>query len=159
MSHQVKIVRPSWDEYFLLIAKTVALRSHDAETHVGAVIVDDNHRILSTGYNGFPPGCDDSGLPNIRPYKYPYMIHAEMNAIASSRQDLRNSTLYTTHSPCGECAKAIITAGIKHVVYEIAYLNDNFDFVQNFLTSCGITCTQKAAETKIEYFPTQAVEQ
>lgn len=158
MTNQVKIVRPSWDEYFLLIAKTVSMRSHDAETHVGAVIVDENHRILSTGYNGFPPGCKDHDLPNIRPYKYPYMIHAEMNAIASSRQDLRNATLYTTHSPCGECAKAIITAGIKHVIYATAYVNDNFNFVKDFLASCGITCTQKAVETKLEYFPDQAGE-
>ena len=134
-----KITRPTWDEYFILIAQTVSLRSHDAETQVGAVIVDENHRILSTGYNGFPPGCDDDALPNLRPDKYPYMVHAEMNAIASSRQDLRNATLYTTHSPCGECAKAIITAGIKRVVYKTAYANDNLNFITNFLTNCGIS--------------------
>ncbi len=130
--------RPSWDEYFMLIAKTVSLRSHDAETQVGAIIVDENHRILSTGYNGFPPGCDDTELPNTRPAKYPYMVHAELNAIASSRQDLRNATLYTTYSPCNECAKAIITAGIKRVVYEKAYRNDNYDFIETLLSSCKV---------------------
>lgn len=159
MTKQIKVNRPSWDEYFLLIAKTISVRSHDAETQVGAVIVDENHRIISTGYNGFPPGCDDKHLPNIRPYKYPYMIHAEMNAIASSRQDLRNATLYTTHSPCGECAKAIITAGIKHVIYGTAYKNDNFNFVHDFLSSCGITCTQKGVETKVESLSDQAAKQ
>lgn len=132
------IKRPAWDEYFMLIAQTVSLRSHDAETQVGAVIVDENHRILSTGYNGFPPGCDDDALPNLRPAKYPYMVHAEMNAIASSRQDLRNSTLYTTHSPCNECAKAIITAGIKRVVYQQMYRNDNHEFVESLLSACKI---------------------
>lgn len=133
-----QIMRPSWDDYFIMIAQTVSVRSHDAETKVGAVIVDANHRILSTGYNGFPPGCDDQELPNLRPHKYPYMIHAEMNAIASSRADLRNATLYTTHSPCNECAKAIITAGIKRVVFHQAYKNDNFDFISNLFSACRI---------------------
>jgi len=137
-----KTHRPTWDEYFILIAETVSLRSHDAETKVGAVIVDENHRILSTGYNGFPPGCRDEDLPNTRPDKYPYIIHAEMNAIASSRQDLRNATLYTTYSPCNECAKAIITAGIKRVVYKYAYKNDNYEFIEQLLSSCHISAVE-----------------
>jgi dCMP deaminase len=138
-SHKKVFKRPSWDEYFLDIATAVAKRSHDGETHVGVVIVDENHRILATGYNGFPPGSDDESLPNLRPDKYPYMVHAEINAIASSRQDLRNSTLYCLYSPCRECTKAIITAGVKTVVYQTPYLNDDHQFVHKFLTSCGIT--------------------
>lgn len=141
-----EIVRPSWDEYFILIAQAVASRSHDAETQVGAVIVDENHRILSTGYNGFPPGCDDHNLPNLRPDKYPYMVHAELNAIASSRQDLRNATLYSTYSPCGECAKAIVTAGIKRVVYRTAYANDNFQFINKFFQECGLVFQAEHSE-------------
>jgi dCMP deaminase len=132
------VKRPGWDEYFLGIAEAVSKRSHDGETHVGVVIVDENKRILATGYNGFPPGCDDTLLPNLRPDKYPFMVHAEMNAIASSRQDLRNSTLYVTWSPCRDCAKAIITAGVKSVVYRREYRNEDFDFVINFLSSCGV---------------------
>jgi len=131
-------VRPSWDEYFLNIAEVVATRSHDIETQVGVVIVDKNNRILATGYNGFPPGCNDSKLPNTRPEKYKYMVHAEINAIASSRQDLRNSSLYVTISPCSNCIKAIVTAGIKKVVYKNKYENDDYLFVKNFLEECGV---------------------
>jgi dCMP deaminase len=119
--HRLAVTRPSWDEYFLNIAEAVAARSHDAETKVGCVIVDAEHRVLATGYNGYPPGYNDELLPNIRPYKYKYMVHAEMNAIASSRADLRGGTLYCTSTPCNDCAKAIVTAGIKRVVCAKAY--------------------------------------
>lgn len=131
-------IRPSWDVYFMEIAKKVATRSHDRETKIGAVVVDENNRIIATGYNGFPPGSDDDSLPKTRPEKYPYMIHAELNAIASSRQDLRNSTLYVTKSPCKECAKAIITAGVKRVVYQNVYSNDDFSFVQKLFTQAEV---------------------
>lgn len=132
------VARPSWESYFLSIAEAVSARSHDGETHVGVVIVDENKRILATGYNGFPPGCDDTVLPNLRPDKYPFMVHAEMNAIAASRQDLRNSSLFVTWSPCRDCAKAIITAGIRNVVYRHEYRNEDFEFVMNFLKTCGV---------------------
>lgn len=130
--------RPTWDEYFLNVAEAISHRSHDGETKVGCVIIDDNKRIMATGYNGFPPGCDDSELPNLRPDKYPFMVHAEINAIASSRQDLRGSTAYLTYNPCRDCAKAIITAGIKNVVYGCEYLNDDKDFIFSFLKKCGV---------------------
>jgi dCMP deaminase len=103
------------------------------------VIADENKRIMATGYNGFPPGSDDLSLPNLRPDKYPFMVHAEVNAIAASRQDLRGSTLYCTFSPCRDCAKAIITAGIKNVVFKNSYNNDDYLFVIKFLNSCGVT--------------------
>ncbi len=134
--------RPSWDEYFIGIAEAVSKRSHDGETQVGVVIVDENKRILATGYNGFPPGCDDTKLPNLRPDKYPFMVHAEINAIAASRQDLRNSSLYCTFSPCRDCAKAIITAGVKKIVFRTAYKNEDYDFVMSFMRSCGIEVRQ-----------------
>ena len=130
--------RPSWDEDFLGIADAVSKRSHDPQTQVGAVITDENNRIIATGYNGFPPGCDDTSLPNLRPDKYPFMVHAEINAISSSRQDIRGATLYVTWSPCRECAKAIITAGVKKVVYKTSYQNDDYQFVKDFFTQCGI---------------------
>lgn len=134
--------RPPWDEYFIGIAEAVAKRSHDGETQVGVVIVDENKRILATGYNGFPPGCDDTKLPNLRPDKYPFMVHAEINAIAASRQDLRNSSLYCTFSPCRDCAKAIITAGVKKIVFKTAYKNEDYEFVMNFMRSCGLEVRQ-----------------
>jgi dCMP deaminase len=113
--------RPEWAPYFLGIAKAVAARSHDAETQVGCVIVDQRKRVISTGYNGFPPGFRDDVLPDVRPAKYPYMIHAEVNAIASCKTDLNGATLYCTHSPCADCVKAIITSGIRSVVYATRY--------------------------------------
>lgn len=137
-----KVERPTWERYFIGIAEAVSKRSHDGETQVGVVIVDENKRILATGYNGFPPGSEDEALPNLRPDKYPFMVHAEINAIAASRQDLRNSSLYCTFSPCRDCAKAIITAGIKTVVYKTAYINEDFDFVMNFMKSCGLEIRQ-----------------
>lgn len=132
------VKRPTWDEYFLAIAEAVSRRSHDAETQVGVVVVDENKRVIATGYNGFPPGMDDENLPNCRPDKYPFMVHGEINAIAASRQDLRNSTLYVTHSPCRECAKAIITAGVKAVVFGKTYANEDNDFVIRFLRDSGM---------------------
>ncbi len=130
--------RPCWDEYFLAIADVVSRRSHDPETQVGAVVVDANRRIIATGYNGFPPGCDDAHLPNLRPDKYPFMVHAEMNAIASSRTDLRAATFYVTSSPCLECAKAIITTGAREVVFKSFYANADHEFVLKFLHDCGV---------------------
>ncbi len=141
-ANRKEVERPSWDHYFIGIAEAVAKRSHDGETQVGVVIVDENKRILATGYNGFPPGCDDRQLPNLRPDKYPFIVHAEINAIAASRQDLRNSSLYCTYSPCRDCAKAIITAGIKNVVFQTAYKNEDYDFVMNFMRSCGLEVRQ-----------------
>ena len=111
------MIRPSWDEYFLQLTQVISTRSHDAETKVGAVIVDKKNRILATGYNGFPPGVFNTYLPTNRPEKYNYMIHAEINAIIYAKRDLKGSTLYCTHSPCIDCAKGIITAGIEKVVY------------------------------------------
>lgn len=113
----------SWDEYFMAIAKLVSNRSKDPVTKVGACIVKDK-RIISTGYNGFPNKCKDSDYPwdkgneLVTINKYFYVVHAELNAILNSRQDIENSTLYVTLFPCNECAKAIIQAGIKTVVYD-----------------------------------------
>jgi dCMP deaminase len=134
--------RPNWDEYFLGICDAVSERSHDEETRVGVVITDASNRILATGYNGFPPGCDDKMLPARRPEKYAYMVHAEMNAIASSRQDLRGASLYVSHSPCRECTKAIITAGIRRIVFRNRYENEDFLFIQALFGSCKIDLIQ-----------------
>ena len=113
----------SWDEYFMAIAEVVKLRSKDPNTKVGACIVKDN-KILSTGYNGFPRGCDDDKYPwdkgneNEVDNKYFYVVHAELNAILNSTQSVKDSTIYVTLYPCNECAKAIIQSGIKKVIYK-----------------------------------------
>lgn len=114
----------SWDEYFMGVAMLAAKRSKDPSTQVGACIVDDDNRILSTGYNGFPQGCSDEEYPwaraseNANETKYPYVVHAELNAILNNRgKNLTGSRIYVALFPCNECAKAIIQSGIREVVY------------------------------------------
>ena len=113
----------NWDEYFMGVALLAAERSKDPSTQVGACIVDDTNRILSTGYNGFPKGCSDDEFPWNRnseegETKYPFVVHAELNAILNNRgKSLANSKIYVALFPCHECAKAIIQAGITEVIY------------------------------------------
>ena len=111
----------SWDEYFMGVALLAAKRSKDPNTQVGACIVDENNVILTTGYNGFPIGCSDDEFPWNREgeiTKYPYVVHAELNAILNaSGKSLKGSRIYVALFPCNECAKAIIQAGIKEVIY------------------------------------------
>lgn len=114
----------SWDEYFMGVAKLSALRSKDPNTQVGACIVSKDNKILSMGYNGLPIGCSDDEFPWNREgdpldNKYMYTAHSELNAILNYRGgSLDNAKMYVTLFPCNECAKAIIQAGIKTLVYD-----------------------------------------
>lgn len=107
--------RLSWNSYFFKLCYLVSERSPDAQTKHGAVIVDKENRIISTGYNGFPAGGPDSLLPNLRPAKYPYMVHAEMNALISSRCDVRDFSIYVTGFPCKSCLLHLVSAGIRKI--------------------------------------------
>ena len=112
-----------WDEYFMAIAKLSAGRSKDPSTQVGACIVSNDNRILSIGYNGAPNGFSDEKFPWGRDgknldTKYPYVVHAELNAILNSIGDLKGCTIYVSLFPCHECVKAIIQSGIKEVIYD-----------------------------------------
>lgn len=113
--------RPTWDEYFLEIAFSVAERSTCDRAHVGAVLVRDK-RILSTGYNGSPAGlphCDEVGHLMIDGHCV-RTLHAEQNAIIQSALhgvSSEGATAYVTHQPCLTCAKMLINAGIRRVVY------------------------------------------
>jgi dCMP deaminase len=113
----------SWDEYFMGVAILSSHRSKDPSTQVGACIVDREKKIVGVGYNGFPIGCNDDELPwdregDFLDTKYPYVCHAELNAILNSiSRDLRGSSIYVALFPCNECAKAIIQSGIREVVY------------------------------------------
>ncbi len=114
----------SWEEYFMAIAQLSAKRSKDPGTQVGACIVNKNNRIIGIGYNGFPTGCSDDELPwdregDFLDTKYPYVCHAEMNAItnASNKPDLDGASMYVSLFPCNECAKLIVQVGIKEVVF------------------------------------------
>ena len=111
----------NWDEYFMGVAMLAARRSKDPSTQVGACIVSQDNIIISTGYNGMPKGCSDDEFPWDREgteTKYPYVVHAELNAILNSNgRDLRGSRIYVALFPCNECAKAIIQSGIREVIY------------------------------------------
>lgn len=107
----------NWNEYFMEFARTASLRSKDPMTKVGSVIVDSDMRIVSTGYNGFPPGVGEPKNLWERPVKYKLVVHAECNAIGQARRDLRGSMLYTTLQPCCECLKMIASVGIDRVYY------------------------------------------
>lgn len=112
----------SWDKYFMGIAVLSAMRSKDPSTQVGACIVNKNKRIVGIGYNGMPIGCEDDSFPwertgNMLETKYPYVVHAEPNAILNSNSSLEGCTIYVTLFPCNECSKLIIQSGIKEIVY------------------------------------------
>ena len=116
----------SWDEYFMGVAHLSGMRSKDPNTQVGACIVSPDNKILSMGYNGFPKGCSDDEFPCERENdndrnltKYPFVTHSELNAILNYRGgSLEGTKLYVSLFPCNECAKAIIQAGIRTVVYD-----------------------------------------
>ena len=115
----------SWDEYFMGVAILSGMRSKDPNSQVGACIVSEDNKILSMGYNGFPKGCSDDEFPwdkmDEDPYnrKYFYVTHSELNAILNYRGgSLEGAKLYVSLFPCNECAKAIIQAGIKTVIYD-----------------------------------------
>lgn len=117
----------SWDEYFMGVSILSSLRSKDPNTKVGACIVNKNKRIVGIGYNGFPVGCSDDEFPwgrdgEFLKTKYPFVVHAEANAILNSTTDLSGATIYVSLFPCHECSKLIIQSGIK----EIVYLSDKY---------------------------------
>ena len=111
------------------ISLLAAMRSKDPNTQVGACIVNSDNIIISTGYNGFPKGCSDDVFPWERESseenktKYPYVVHAELNAILNSGgRSLKGARVYVALFPCNECAKAIIQSGI----HEVVYLSDKY---------------------------------
>lgn len=116
----------SWPDYFMAVAFLAAQRSKDPSTQVGACIVNNEHKVVGVGYNGFPQGCSDDEFPwNRDEYvdspletKYLFVCHAEANAIANKNcSDVKGCTIYVALFPCNECAKGIIQSGIRKVIY------------------------------------------
>ena len=108
----------NWDEYFLEIAETVALKSKDPSSKMGCVIVDQNKRVVSLGYNGLIQGANESKMTlTERPMKYYFAIHSEMNALLFAYRDLTGCTLYNRVATCENCLKYCLQAGIKRFVY------------------------------------------
>lgn len=120
--------RPNWNEYFVAIAKQVATRATCDRRHVGSVLVSKDRVILSTGYNGAPrgmPHCDEAGHEIVEGHCV-RTVHAEANAIAQAARtgaSVEGATLYTTASPCYDCFKLLINAGVKKVVYNEFYMS------------------------------------
>lgn len=146
----------SWDQYFMAMAHLSAKRSKDPSTQVGACIVNKQKRVVGLGYNGFPKGCNDDEFPWEREgefleTKYPYVVHAELNAILNSIQSLSDCTIYVSLFPCNECAKAIIQSGISCVVYE----SDKYAGTQENIASkkmfrdAGVELVQLMYETEV----------
>ena len=107
-----------WDEYFLEITEVVAKKSKDPSSKMGCVIVDQNHRVVSMGYNGMIQGADESKMTmSERPMKYYFATHSEMNAVLFAKRDLTGCTVYNRVATCDNCLKYCLQAGIKRFVY------------------------------------------
>lgn len=138
----------SWDEYFMGVAMLSAKRSKDPSTQVGCCIVSKDKKIIGIGYNGFPKNISDDDLPwgregNFEDTKYPYVVHAEANAILNSTRNLEGSTAYVTLFPCNECAKLIVQSGIKEIFYLDDFHHDSKETVasRKILDMAGVKYT------------------
>ncbi|MFV0479724.1 MAG: deoxycytidylate deaminase [Anaerorhabdus sp.] len=139
----------TWDEYFMGLAHLSAFRSKDPSTQVGAVIVDQENRVVSIGYNGLPRGCSDETFPwgregGMLESKYAFVVHAELNAILNSPRPVKNCILYVSLFPCNECAKAIIQSGIKKIIYECDKYSDTeaVKASKKMMDAAGVTYRQ-----------------
>jgi len=142
----------SWDEYFMGVALLSGRRSKDPSTQVGACIVNQQNKIVGAGYNGLPMGCNDEDFPwektgDFLQTKYPYVCHAELNAILNNiGMDLSGCRIYTALFPCNECSKAIIQSGIK----EVGYLSDKYDGTDVSVASKRMLDTASVSYRKVE---------
>jgi len=146
----------TWDEYFMGVAILSGMRSKDPGTQVGACIVSEDYKILSMGYNGFPKGCSDDefswdregdGLDS----KYLYSTHSELNAILNyTGGSLEGTKIYVSLFPCNECAKAIIQAGIKTIVYDSDKYDDSMSVIasKKMLDAAGVRYYQYSRSNK-----------
>ncbi|OPX30568.1 MAG: cytidine deaminase [Candidatus Omnitrophica bacterium 4484_171] len=151
--------RPGWDEYFMKVAKLVSSRSTCLRRKVGAVLVKDK-RILATGYNGAPTGivhCEVTGclreklhVPSGERHELCRGLHAEQNVILQAALhgiSVNGSTIYITNAPCSICAKMIINAGIKEVIYADSYPDR---MAQDFLKEANIKIIKMGETDKRE---------
>lgn len=134
----------NWKEYYMSIAETVSQKSKDPSTKVGCVIISEDNKPISFGYNGFVAGCDESFMTFEKPMKYYLTIHAEMNALISAQRSLKGSTVYVTHLSCENCMKHLIQAGVKKIVYKYSNTAGNYfdsevcDALRRLIKASGI---------------------
>jgi dCMP deaminase len=148
----------SWDEYFMGVAYLSSLRSKDDSSQVGACIVNQKNRIVGIGYNGLPIGCSDDEFPWEREgeylqTKYPYVVHAEPNAILNATVTLEGSRIYVTLFPCNECAKLIIQSGIREVIY----LSDKYSGTESDLAAKRLFAAAGISARKLEGYSLRVV--
>jgi len=143
---------PNWDHYFLNMVRTVSTKSKDPHTQIGCVIVGPDREIRSTGYNSFVRGLNDT-VParQERPEKYWWIEHAERNAIYNAARmgtSLNHCTIYIPSLPCVDCARAIVSVGIKQVVnsnqavaawVQKPQWQDHIERTQQMFAECGVT--------------------
>ena len=142
--------RPSWDEYYMTIAEQVSRRSPDVHTKHGCVLVDRDHRVISTGYNGPVAGLPNDMVPTTRPDKYHWFIHAEDNAVAFARCDLTGATAYVTGPPCSACFRRLLQVGVTRIVYgerQSACISDaEWQACQQMAAALNVTIIEVPAE-------------
>lgn len=138
----MNIANYKWDLRFLDLAKFVSTWSKDPSTKVGAVITDQENRIISIGYNGFPQDISDDNRLDDRETKYKIIVHGEMNAILFANKSLEFCTLYTyPFMPCPRCAGVIIQTGIQRVVSYNSMPDrwrDDFNLSQQLFKESGV---------------------
>lgn len=121
VSREKGIGRWSWAQYFISLAHLVSTRSSDQSSKIGCVIINNfDYTILSTGYNSPPRGMNDRAVPQTRPEKYEWFVHAEEAAIANAARHgirLKNSICFVTSLPCPRCMRKLINAGIVKIYY------------------------------------------
>lgn len=127
---KAKLTRPSWDDYFMAVTRIIATRSTCDRLRAGAILVK-NNRIISTGYNGSPPGllhCDEEAGHLLEEGHCVRTVHAEHNALLQAAvlgaMSTQGATMYALYNPCIHCAKYIVTCGVKRVVIGKLYRGD-----------------------------------
>ncbi len=162
-SQHQKVERNNWHLYFILQCYLVSTRSLDAQTRCGCVLVK-NNTVIGTGYNSFVGNIDDHKLPNLRPAKYPFMIHSEHNAVLSCAKNgvsCEGATAYITGPPCCGCLQYMYQAGIRAIYfanYNHANMCSNiehdtqFEILANLMPNMRIFCLDldKTTIEKIE---------
>lgn len=143
----------TWDSYFISMTYLVSMKSKDRSTRVGAIIVDSDNNIVSTGYNGIPRGVDDCVCErHEKPIKYSFYEHAERNAIYQASRigvSCKNCRIYINFNPCVECARAIIQSGIKKVITHKEF-NDFLPKDDNWVKSSNLS-KQMFIESGVEF--------
>jgi dCMP deaminase len=149
------VERPSWDQYFANIVKNVSARATCLHYKIGAVIVNEKHEIVATGYNGpvrGAPHCDVTGcikdrlnIENGMGHGICVAVHAEMNALLSAGKLSEGSTMYVNAFPCKICARLIVNAGIRRVVVSGTYPDSDG---LKILSDAGVSVTRMVGENK-----------